>query len=181
MKNGKWLVIVLVIALVAAYIVIGSGYLTQHRQNKALAAEIAAANLALSQIPLAPEDLAQKLTAAQAELQSVETAFTADSNYTRIINTILKMAVTARVTTTPLDTQPWVNDTVANRVYAVFRITLQVTGSFNQLKSFVNLLETGDTKTLVIETLTVEKTPEAGAPVSAVIQVAVYALPLGPP
>jgi Tfp pilus assembly protein PilO len=178
MKSGKWLIIFLVIAMVAAYAVIGSDYLKQRRQNKALAAEISAAALSLSQIPPTTEDLTLKLEAAQAELQAVETAFAAETNYTYIVNAILKMAVDDGVTATPLNTQPWVNSMLSNRVYAVCRINLQVAGSFNQLQSFVNRLETGDMKTLIIETLSVEKTFEAGTSVNAIIQVAVYAMPL---
>jgi hypothetical protein len=180
MKMGKWLIVLLVAALVAAYAFTGSDYLKQRHQHNSLTADIAAAQSSLAAIPPTPSDLAAKLAAAQADLAAAETAFTADTDSTHIVNAVLKTAVDSEVSAIPLGTQDWVQEIIAGRTYNVFNLNLQASGSFAQVKDFISRLESGSLKTLVIKGITVDKTAIADALVVANVQVAVYALPPQP-
>ncbi|MHB8105709.1 MAG: GspMb/PilO family protein, partial [Dehalococcoidales bacterium] len=134
--------------------------------------------------PLPPADLEAQLSAAQDVLNAVKDSFTIDMNDTRIVNRILELAVANGVKAIPLGTQSWVIESVSNQDYAVFRIALAVTGTYPQLVSFVNQLENGEPKTLIIESLLVDGTPGASLldssarntlPINADIKIAIYA------
>ena len=185
MKTHKWLILILVAVLLVVYYLIGSGYLKQHRQNVSLAAQISADTQALALIPSPPADLAQQLAAAQGSLQVAESSFTADTNDTNIVNRVLRLAEEIGVKAIPLGTAPWVAEKVSDRDYSVFRVTLEATGSFSQLLSFLDRLESGEPKTLVVEYLTVARAPDSSGtgsgdagtvPLTANIKIAVYAL-----
>jgi hypothetical protein len=185
MKNNKLLIVILVLALLAAYIFIGSDYLKQRRNNASLTVQVTAAEAALAQIPVSPNDLAQRLAAAEDDLKNAESVFSADMNDTRIVNTILRVAEKIGVKAVPLNTSPWAIQEVAGRQYNVFRLELEVTGTFNQLLTWLNRMENGEPETLVIEYLNVENTADSSAnisdtgatPVKASIKLAIYALP----
>ena len=185
MKTRKWLILILVAALLAAYYFIGSDYLKQRRQNETFTSQIAAATQALAQVPPPPSDLEQRLAAARDGLQAATDSFAADTNDTRMVNTILRLADKIGVKAIPLGTEPWVTEKVSDRDYSVFRLNLAVTGTFTQLSTFLDRLETGELKTLVIEFLTVNRIPDSSGGksddagvilVNANIKTAVYAL-----
>ena len=184
MKNNKWLILILVAALLVAYYLIGSDYLKQRRQNASLTSQIIGTTQALALIPSPPADLAQRLAAAQDSLQAAESTFAADTNNTRIVNTVLRLAEEIGVKAVPLNTMPWVTETVSSRNYSVFRLNLRVTGTFSQLSIFLGRLESSEPKTLVIENLTVSKISDSSGgggdaglvPVNANVNIAVYSL-----
>jgi hypothetical protein len=185
MKTGKWLLIILIAALLAVYYLIGSDYIKQHRHNVSLPLQIAAETQALALIPAPPADLEERLAAAINSLQTTENSFSADTNDIHIVNTVLRLAEKSGVKAIPLGTAPWVTEKVADRDYAVFRVNLEATGAFGQLLSFLDRLESGEPKTLVIEYLSLETGPEASVtesedasavPLTANIRIAVYAL-----
>lgn len=187
MKTSKWLILILAVALLAGYYFIGSDYFKQRWHHATLASQMSETQTMLVQVPIPHADLEQQLAAARDTLKAAETYFTADTNDTHIVNAVLHMAAETGVSAVPLNTTGWVTETVSDRDYSVFRLDLQVTGTFNQMASFLGRLETGKLETLVIEYLNVEKIPDdfidsndAGtAPVSANIKLAVYALPPG--
>jgi hypothetical protein len=184
MKTSKWLILILVLALLAVYYLIGSDYLKQRRQNASLASQISGATQALALVPSPPADLEQRLAAARDSLQAAGNSFSTDNNDTRIVNTVLRLAEEIGVKAIPLGTAPWSTEKVSDRDYSVFRVNLEVTGTFDQLSTFLDRLEGGEPKTLVVEYLYVARildspggSDEAGAvPVNANIKIAVYAL-----
>ena len=182
MKTSKLLIIILVAALLAVYYLIGTDYLKQRRQNQSLASQISEATQALALVALPPSDLEQRLAAAQDGLDAAENDFAVDTNDTRIVNAILRLAEDTGVNAIPLTTQPWTTEKVADRNYSVFRLNLAVTGTFARVSSFLDRLESGEPGTLVIEYLSVEKVPGSSGSgsdtgeVSADITIAVYAL-----
>jgi hypothetical protein len=185
MKNSKWLILILVAALLVVYYLIGSDYLKQRRHNVSLAAQISAGTQALAVIPSPPTDLVQQLAAAMDNLQVAESSFTANTNDTHIVNTVLRLAEEIGVKAIPLGTAPWVTEKVADRDYSVFRVDLEVTGTFNQLLSYLDRLESGEPKTLVVEYLAVEKVEDTSIsgsgdaseiPITTNVKIAVYAL-----
>ena len=137
MKTSKWLILILVVALLAAYYLIGSDYFKQRRNNASLTSQIAAMQTALAQIPPPPADLAQRLAAARNDLKTAESSFSADMNDTRIVNAVLQTADEIGVKAVPLNTSPWVTENVSGQDYSVFRLNLEVTGTFIKLSSFL--------------------------------------------
>jgi Tfp pilus assembly protein PilO len=186
MKTRNLLIIILVAALLVAYGVIGADYLKQRNQRDAYDTQIAEAAAALILIPQPPADLEERLASAQDSLEEAKNVFMLDATNIEIINTILDTANQTGVKVIPLSTQPWVQESVANQTYAVFRIEIEVTGTYPQLVIFLKQLENGEPKTLVIESLTVESLHGASLlessvrntlPITANIRIAVYANP----
>jgi Tfp pilus assembly protein PilO len=187
MKSRNLLIILLVVVLlVVAYLVV-SDFLNQRNQKQTLEVQIAQATGTLALIPLPPADLEARLAAANESLDAVKDSFAIDVNDTRIVNRILEQAVTSGVKAIPLSTQAWTLESVANQNFSVFRIEIQVTGTYANLVGFLSQLEKGEPKTLVIEYLQVETTSGAfmldtaarnAQPITATIKIAVYAEPI---
>ena len=186
MKTRKLLIIILVVALLAVYYIIGSDYLKQGREHEALASRITEATRVLAQIPSPPADLEQQLAAARTALESVNNTLPDRLNSTRIINTILRLADEVGVRAIPLTTQPWTTESVNGEDYSVFRLHVAVTGPFTRLSSFLSQLENGELETLVMEYLTVDSVtgPFRGEgvyasmlQVNASLEIAVYSRP----
>jgi hypothetical protein len=185
MKTKKWLILILVLALLSVYYIIGSDYLKQRRLSTSLTFQIAGVAQELALIPSSPADLDKRLAAAQESLQAAESSFNTDTNDTSIVNTVLQAANEIGVKAIPLGTAPWVKETVADRDYSVFRVQLEVTGTFSQLLSFLDRLESGEPETLILEYLgveTIDDSPEAGGEdtdtllLKADMNLAIYAL-----
>lgn len=191
MKTTRLLTIILAIALLAAYGIMGSDYVKQRHQDVSLTGQITADKATLAMVTTPPPDLAQRLSAAQDNLNSLESSFAVaadETNDTNIVNAILQLAGVAGVKAIPLDTDPWVTEKVAERDFNVFRVNLELTGSFDKVLSFIDRLESSPPKTLVIEYLNIERNTDASAggninnttmPVSANVKIAIYALPPG--
>jgi ABC-type sugar transport system substrate-binding protein len=184
MNTRNLLIIALVIAVLAAYGIIGMNYLNQRNQNDAYTAQIADASAELLQIPQPPTDLEQQLTAAQDSLNEAQNAFVFTASDTEIIDTILAAAAEIDIIAVPLSTQPWVQEIVSNQTYSVFRIVIQITATYQQVAAFIDQLENGQPETLIIESLTVigpsgasllESSDRDALPITANIQIAIYA------
>jgi hypothetical protein len=171
-----------VLALLAVYYLIGTDYLKQRRENKALGPQIGEMAQLLAQIPPSPADLEQRLEAAQSEFQATRDSFPDRANTTQVVNYILRVAEDRGVKAIPLITQPWSTESVGDHDYTVFRCDISVTGTFAKLVEFVNQLETGELKTLIIESLSVERATEKsgeedGILVEASGTIAIYTQP----
>jgi Tfp pilus assembly protein PilO len=183
MKTRKVLIITLIIAILVAYYIIGTGYMNQRNQKGTLAAEIAEANTALALIPVPPADLDEQLADAEDKLWELEETLDIDSNIVRIVNRILRLAEDTGVKAIPLSTQPWATERYENQDYSVFRIDLAVSGNFTQMVDFLDRLENGEPETLVLEHVNIEKesgsflfeSPDEGW-IKADIRIAVYTL-----
>jgi len=185
-KSRKLLIIILVIALLAVYYLLGTGYLKQKQEHEALASQIAGATQALAQIPPPPADLEQQLAAAKADLDEVKNNLPDSLNCTMIINTILRLAEEVGVKAIPLATQAQTTESFNEVDYSVFRLNVVLEGTFARISEFLNRLEKGEPETLVIEYMNINSptdpfggegvsgsTPE----VSATINISVYYQP----
>ncbi len=182
----KVLVIVLVVGLLAVYYFLGTDYRDKRRQQAALDSQMAGAAQQLAQIPPAPTDLEQRLAAANITLERAKNAFPAPLDSTRIVNAVLKLADETGIKAVPLITQPWSIENFNEVDYPVFRLNIAASGTFAELTDFINRLENGETETMVIVDLKVDRitgTPAgegetgAGIPVDASLDIAVYARP----
>lgn len=181
-KSITTFLIIAIVALLVAYYFLGMGYLRQRQGNEALAVQITRATQTLAQTSEPPQDLEQRLAAAQASLAATQSAFPTDLNSTRIINYILKLADACQVRAIPLVTKPWSKENIGKGYYA-FRLSVSARGSFSQLTSFVSRLENGELETLFIENFSVSRvagaTGEAAA-VTASLDIVIYANPPSP-
>ncbi len=186
MKTRKLLIIILVVALLAVYYILGTDYLKQRREHEALASQVTEATRTLAQIPPRPADLEQRLIAARTGLETVNNTLPDKLNSTRIINTILRLADEVGVKAIPLATQPWTTERVNGEDYSVFRLHVAVTGPFTRLSSFLSQLENGELETLVMEYVTIDSitAPFGGEgvyasmlQVNAGLEIAVYSRP----
>jgi Tfp pilus assembly protein PilO len=184
MKTRNVLIIILAIVLVVVCIFTISDYLKQRDQKESLETQIADATGELALIPQPPADLEERLAAAQDELDAVKESFAIDTNDTRIVKKILETAVAAGVKAIPLSTQAWALESVSDQQYSVFRLELAVTGNYSNLVSFLNQLENGEPKTLIIEYLSVRTIPGASLldaaardalTLNAIVRIAIYA------
>ncbi len=183
MNTRNLLIFALVIAVLAAYGFIGMNYLNQRSQNDSYGTQIADASAQLLQITQPPTDLDIKLAAAQDRLVAVQKALVFSASDIDIVNNILETAAKIDIVAVPLTTQPWVQETVSNQVYSVFRVIIQVTATYQQIAAFINLLETGQTSTMIIESLNVagpagalllESSERAALTITANMQIAIY-------
>ena len=171
------LLIVAIIALLAVYFFLGTDYLRQRQGHKALTAQINEANSTLAQTPKPPQDLEERLDAAEASLDTAQNTFPKDLNSTQIINAILKLADDCQVRAIPLVTQPWSMENIGEG-YHVFHLTVTARGGYSQLIRFVSQLENGELETLVVQNLNVMRIagPTEGEtiPFTASLYLAIY-------
>ncbi len=169
--------IIAIIALLAVHYFVGMDYLRQRQGQETLTAQITKATQTLAQTPKPPQDLAQRLAAAEASLAAAQSALPKDLNSTRVINAILELADACQVKAIPLATQPWSLEKIG-KGYHVFRFNMTIRGSFSQLSTFVSQLENGKFETLIIENLDVTRVAaplEETVPVTASLDLALYA------
>lgn len=185
MKTKKILISILVLVLLAVYYLMTTDYLKQRQENQTLASRAEEAAQLLAQIPPSPADLEQRLSAAQSSYAETQNSFPSPLNTTQIINGVLRLADDAGVKAIPLVTQPWTIETISDHDYAVFRLSVTVTGDFTKLVSFIDRLETGEPPTLVIESLLIDGVTdmpgeENALPAAAQLEIVVYARPPAP-
>lgn len=177
MKNWKWLVTILVLALLAVYIWIGAGYFGQKKSLAEHHTELSGLNAALAMMPEISTDLDEKLEAAQAELTETEKLFATEANETEIVDTILQLAEEAGVKGVPLSTQPWVNERISNHDFNVFYLTLEVTGDFQHLQNYLELLENSELTTMAVTYVKATRvSADTDADMTANLDIAVYVL-----
>jgi len=171
------ILIIAIIALLAVYYFLGMDYLRQRQGQEVLTAQINEVTQTLVQTPKPPQDLEQRLAAAEANLAAVQSAFPIDLNSTRVINAILKLADDCQVRAIPMVTQTWSMENIGEGYY-VFRLNVTARGGFSQLVSFVSQLESDKFETLVVESLSFTRvagpTGEETIPVTASLDLAIY-------
>lgn len=176
--------VLLFLAVLAGYYLLGSGYLKQRQYGEHLQEQIAGASRTLAAMPQPAPDTEQRLALAQANLTAAENNFPGLVNSTLVINAILKLADDVGVTAIPLATQPWSAEKTGVHDYYVLRLNVFVAGDFSRLVKFMDGLEKGEFPTLIIEQASLtggaEPAPagaDSGAAlsVSASLDLAVYA------
>jgi len=170
-------------AIVVVYYLLGMGYVKERREQEALTSQITEVTQVLAQTPEPPQDMEQQLEAAKARLSAAERSFPIGVNSTQVIDTILKLAENSQVSAIPLVTRPWTMENVGGHDCYVFRLNIVVKGDFSQLLTYLNKLEKGDYKTLIVEDLSLVRAtgqPDEGViaweaiPVTANLNLAIY-------
>jgi len=173
MVKGRLLITILIIVLLVVYYLLGTDYMKQPKEQEALASQIADVTQTLAQIPKPPQDLEQRLAAAQASLAAEQSAFPSKMNSTKVINAILKLADDSDVKAIPMVTQPWSMENIEEHGYRVLRLNVAVEGSFSKLVNFISKLENGEFKTLTLEELSLTRVNEQSE-VTVSLDLAIY-------
>jgi hypothetical protein len=177
MKIWKWLVALLILAVLAVYLFWGTGYLRQNSQTKALLSQLSGLRAVLAMLPDIPTDVKERLATAKAELAAAENVFTGETDSTTIINTVLRLADEAGVNGVPLYSHPWAEEQIANRVFLVFHLSVEASGDFQQIQRYLELLESNGFKTMAVEYLKVVRASvNPDAVMTAELDIAVYTL-----
>jgi hypothetical protein len=175
MKAWKWLMAILIIALLAGYYFNGTGWLKETRNTAKLNQEQDNLNSTLALLPLPPADTQDRLAAARASLAAAENATAGETDSNTIVALVLHMAEAAGVKAIPLGTRPWTPEEIAGTKYNVLALTVQATGGFAQIQNFIIELENGGLGTLALTELKVSReTLDPADNVTAEVSVAVY-------
>jgi hypothetical protein len=177
MKAWKWLTVIIILVLLAGYYIFGMGLLKENRRNRDLAAQINNQTDVLTSLPVDSGDTEARISAARADLAAAENSFTGETNDTRIVNYVLRLAEANSVVAIPLSTLPWTVEQIGGIDYSVFYVTFSVTGDFAHLQDFIGGLGTSEISTLGIKKVQVRR--ESMIPenyVSANVDIAVYTL-----
>lgn len=176
--RSKLLITVLIVILVVVYCLLGIDYMKQRQEHSVLTSRIADARQTLTQLPVPPQNLEERLAAAEVRLSDAQRSFPTRLNSTQVINDILKLAERHNITAIPLVADAWSTEKVRQHDYQVFRLNLALAGSYSQLVTFVSELEEGEYKTLIVEDLSVtranEQSEEGTIGITASLELAIY-------
>jgi|WetSurMetagenome_2_1015567.scaffolds.fasta_scaffold32664_1 hypothetical protein len=177
MKAWKWLTVIIILALLAGYYIFGTGLLKENRRNRDLTAQVNSQTGVLATMPSTTGDTEARLSAARADMTAAENTFYGETNDTRIVNYVLRLAETNGVIAIPLSTLPWTIEQIEGNEYSVFYMTFSVTGDFLHLQDFIGGLGTSEINTLGVKKLHVTRdSTEPGDNITADIDIAVYTL-----
>jgi len=119
------------------------------------------------------QDLDARLSEAEQDLADAVNSIPTDLNSTLVINDILKLAGACQVDAIPLTAGPWTEENI-NQGYHVFNMTMSLQGSFPQIHTFIEQLETAEYKTIIIASLTVTQAEPVSAAVEATLSLSIY-------
>ena len=154
-----------------------TGYFQERRENGSLVSRIAETEQLLALVPPSPPGLPQQLSTAKVDYTAAREEFPEVVNTTVIIDGILRLAEDTGVKAIPMITQPWTAETAGGHAYPVFRLEVTASGAFTALADFINRLESGEPRTLVIESLVADQVPDAEELFEAKMEIAVFARP----
>ena len=172
--KSKTVFIILIVAmlgLLAAYYFLGTGLIKQRHNNEALASQITKKSDELAKTLKPSQDFDTRLAQAEENLADAISSIPTDLNSTLVINDILKLAQDCQITAIPLTAGPWMT---GNKGYHEFSITMSLSGSFDQVYTFLDRLENVEFKTFVIEALNVTRESGTSAATQADLDLAIY-------
>ena len=184
MATNKLMLIVVIFVVLAAYYILGTGYLKGQRENAVLASSIDESTLLLMGIPPLDADLKEQLDAVREELDSTLNVLPSETNTTRVLNDILRLGENSGAKVIPVLTQPWETESFEDYDVMTFRFSLSVSGLSSQFLDFFSQLENGEFETLTIENIQILKEDDSSyfesistdeVRVNAEIQIVVYA------
>jgi Tfp pilus assembly protein PilO len=142
-------------------------------QKAELTKQIDTVKKSIAGIPKPDGQLEAQLAQLETELQQANSAIPSLIDGTSVVDSILDLAVSCGVTVTPLQTTDW---SMVDKVYLVYKLQLEVKGTYEHIATFIDKLEHGAFETLIVENLDVSKSPDGETePYTATVNVAVYA------
>ncbi|HEY40836.1 MAG TPA: hypothetical protein G4O18_03140 [Dehalococcoidia bacterium] len=182
---NKLAIILIGIVLLVVYGLLAMDYMKQGPEHERLLSEIEEINQSREALPEPSTYFSEQLVVIQAALDAESVTIPGEINSTDVLDTILSLADDIGVKAIPLITQPWMEVHIGVNTYSILRINVDITGLFSSVKNYVSRLESGDFKTLIVESLIVnvdygdgEEVYAGGStPVVASLDVAVFAKP----
>jgi hypothetical protein len=142
LKQTRNLTLILVLLLVVAFTYLMTDYARQQKRQAALINQIENITRSLSILPTPATDLEQRLAdTTAANTKALQTLSDNTLNSTAIIDSLLILADSCNLKLTPLTTGSWINKKVAESVYKVLPIDLQVRGTLSGLIDFVKMID----------------------------------------
>jgi hypothetical protein len=179
-KPSATILAVIAVALLAAYYLLGTGYLRARREAADAASGVTAAMQALAQVPLPPSDTTLRLQTAEMDIAAAVAGFPDPDGLTDIVRDILALAGAAGVRAAPLVTQPWTTENLAGIDVPVLSFTVSADGAYADLRAFLAALEADGPPGLVVGdvTMTALNTGDGTAPQFTLdVRAAVYGRP----
>ncbi len=179
--KGRLLVAVLIILSSVVYGYFGTDYMKQRGEQAELASQIAEVTRAVKGTADPPDGIQERLSSARARLAAEQNAFPSEVSSSAVVSAVLELADDCGVSAVPLETRPWTSEKVGDYTYRVLRLSVTASGSYTQVLNFVDGLESRKLETLVVKRVSVTRiqagggNPPQGLPVSAILDLAVYA------
>jgi hypothetical protein len=164
------------ILIICAYFLIGT--ISQHSEQEALRTQISDANDMIALIPEVPSDIQQRLTEIEASLVSEQSKLSGQVNTTQVIDTLLDMASTSRISVVFISTKPWALVNIEEYDYLIFTIDLDIEGELDSLAVFLRTLESELPESVSVQHLVVAGDTEQvieSSLVTASLEIVIYA------
>lgn len=164
-------------AILLSYVVLGATCARQQRDKNYTNAQLLQLRPALAQTKPNLAELEQRLALAQARLAAEQASFPVELSSTELSDWVLQLAEETQLKALSLRAKPISTEKIKGHTYKILRLEVEARGSFSQLTGFIQRLEEGKFKTLVLEKASMTVTP---GDVSARLNLALYAQPPPP-
>ncbi|MBI2852600.1 MAG: hypothetical protein HYX84_05830 [Chloroflexi bacterium] len=171
-----WFILVIIIAA-AGYVFLLTTYVRQQREQRELTFQIDQLRPAMSGAGDNLDDLERRLAAARSEVAAEHSSFPSVLSNTEIVDWVQQVAQQSQVKAFVLQAKAISSEKIGTNTYNVLRLEVAAEGSFSQLRVFIQRLEEGILKTLVIDRVNIAL-DQAQSSVS--LSLSVYAHPLPP-
>jgi len=177
----RGLLILLIIILAGLYAYLGMNYVGRQSEQQALAFQTAEITRAVKGMPDPPDGLEEQLSSARVRLVAEQNILPSEVSSSAVISAVLELADDWGVSAVPVETRPWATEKVGDYTYRVLRLSVTASGGYPQVVNFVDRLENGKLETLIVKKVSVTRiqsdggNPSQGLPVSAILDLAVYA------
>jgi hypothetical protein len=177
------IIIAVLIVIVAANILIWENRITKSLEITELTNEISNVSQEIQKTPAPSADLQAALAQLGADLNTAQTALPPQFNRNDIIDYIIRLSRECQVEVIPIASQGWTLE--KDQPYPVLKLSATLTGSFTQASTFIDRLQRGQYKALVIPELSFTRqaakvSPDVfsgdNTPVSVKISVSIYAV-----
>lgn len=162
MRTRKTILILCGIVLLAGYYILGADYLRQQRETTASITRITEQVQALALVPLPLPDIGLRLDEARLKLAAATDLLPERANTTQVVNLILETAAECGIKAVPLVTQAWDSETIGESRVGVFRLSVTMTGTFDDMNAFLTNLEASEPAGLTIEEISVNRIINTG-------------------
>jgi Tfp pilus assembly protein PilO len=147
------LTVVLFVILVVAYLIFTVIYINQRQDQKAVRADIKAAEKLLGESEAHRSSLEQQLTDVKVELDADVALFTSDLTSTLVVDEVLELGQASQVKIVNTRSQLASDKQVGERTFTVLPFYVRAEGEFSQLMAFVDRLEKETFDTILMKTV----------------------------
>lgn len=159
-------------AILLSYAVLGATCARQQQNKNDINAQLLQLRPALAQKKPNLAALEQRLALAQARLAEEQASFPSELSSTELSDWVLQLAQETQLKALSLRAKPISTEKIRGHAYKILHLEVEARGSFSELMDFIQRLEEGKFKTLVLEKASMTVTP---GDVSGRLNLALYA------